>query len=311
MDSAGFNTLVILGPTASGKTGLGVAMAVELGGEIVSADSRQVYRGLDIGAGKDLHEYVVSGRAVPYHLIDIVDLDTEYSVYHYQRDFYAVFEDLESRAVVPIVVGGTGLYLEAVLKGYRMVEVPENAGLRGQLESCSDDDLAAQLRSLKPELHNTTDLTDRRRMVRAIEIALHSPDHPPPPAPRVRALVLGTRWEREELRARIRRRLEERLGGGLIEEVEQLLARGVGAEKLHFLGLEYRYVSDYLGGTIKNRNDLTQKLGSAICKFALRQETWFRRMERNGTEIHWVDRGDLDTAKAVYRERWHRPTTSI
>jgi tRNA dimethylallyltransferase len=305
MESAAFNTLVILGPTASGKTGLGVALAAELGGEIVSADSRQVYRGLDIGAGKDLHEYVVNGRAVPYHLIDIVALDTEYSVYHYQRDFYAVFEDLTSRAVMPIVVGGTGLYLEAVLKGYRMVEVPESAGLRRQLESCSDDDLAARLRSLRPELHNTTDLTDRARMIRAIEIALHSRDHPPPAAPDVRPLVLGTRWQREELRARIRRRLKQRLGGGLIQEVEQLLVRGVGAEKLHFLGLEYRYVSDYLTGAIANRNDLTQKLGSAICKFARRQETWFRRMERNGIEIHWVDRGGLEAAKAIYRERWH------
>ena len=305
MESAAFNTFVILGPTASGKTGLGVALAAELGGEIVSADSRQVYRGLDIGAGKDLHEYVVEGRAVPYHLIDIVDLDTEYSVYHYQRDFYAVFEQLTSRAVLPIVVGGTGLYLEAVLKGYRMVEVPGSADLRRQLESCSDDDLATRLRSLKSELHNTTDLTDRARMIRAIEIALHSRDHPPAPAPEVRPLVLGTRWQREELRARIRRRLKERLSGGLIEEVEQLLARGVGAEKLHFLGLEYRYVSGFLAGAIKNRNDLTQKLGSAICKFARRQKTWFRRMERNGIEIHWIDRGDLDTAKAVYLQRWH------
>jgi tRNA dimethylallyltransferase len=305
MESAAFNTFVILGPTASGKTGLGVALAAELGGEIVSADSRQVYRGLDIGAGKDLHEYVVEGRAVPYHLIDIVDLDTEYSVYHYQRDFYAVFEQLTSRAVLPIVVGGTGLYLEAVLKGYRMVEVPESADLRRQRESCSDDDLATRLRSLKSELHNTTDLTDRARMIRAIEIALHSRDHPPAPAPEVRPLVLGTRWQREELRARIRRRLKERLSGGLIEEVEQLLARGVGAEKLHFLGLEYRYVSDYLGGAIANRNDLTQKLGSAICKFARRQETWFRRMERNGIEIHWIDRGDLDTAKTICLEKWH------
>jgi tRNA dimethylallyltransferase len=305
MESAAFNTLVILGPTASGKTGLGVALAAELGGEIVSADSRQVYRGLDIGAGKDLHEYVVEGRAVPYHLIDVVDLDTEYSVYHYQRDFYAVFEELTSRAVLPIVVGGTGLYLEAVLKGYRMVEVPESADLRRQLESCSDDDLATRLRSLKSELHNTTDLTDRTRMIRAIEIALHSRDHPPTPAPDVRPLILGTRWQREELRARIRRRLKERLSGGLIEEVEQLLARGVGAEKLHFLGLEYRYVSDYLGGAIENRNDLTQKLGSAICRFARRQETWFRRMERNDIEIHWIDRGDPDTAKAICLEKWH------
>jgi tRNA dimethylallyltransferase len=304
MEAAAFNTLVILGPTASGKTGLGVALAAELDAEIVSADSRQVYRGLDIGAGKDLDEYVVEGRAIPYHLIDIVDLDAEYSVYRYQRDFYAVFEDLTSRAVLPIVVGGTGLYLDAVLKNYRMVEAPESPDLRREFESYSDNDLAARLRSLKPDLHNTTDLTDRARMIRAIEIALYSQAHPPPPAPEIRPLVLGTRWERADLRTRIRQRLKNRLNGGLIEEVEHLLAHGVGTDKLHFLGLEYRYVSEYLGGAIKNRNDLAQKLESAIYRFAKRQDTWFRRMERNGIKIHWIDRSDLDTAKAVCDEHW-------
>jgi tRNA dimethylallyltransferase len=305
MASAGFNALVVLGPTASGKTRLGVALAAEFGGEIVSADSRQVYRGLDIGSGKDLDEYVVAGRAIPYHLIDIVDLDTEYNVYRYQRDFHAVFEGLTSRAVLPLVVGGTGLYLDAVLEKYRMVEVPESAGLRRELERCSDDDLAARLRSLKPDLHNTTDLTDRTRMIRAIEIARHSRSNPPSPAPDIRPLVLGTRWEREELRTRIRRRLKNRLDAGLIEEVERLLAHAVGMDKLQFLGLEYRHVAEYLSGAIKNRNDLLQKLGSAICRLAKRQDTWFRRMERNGVDIHWIDRSDLDAAKAVYHEKWH------
>jgi len=305
MEAAAFNALIILGPTASGKTRLGVELAAELDAEIVSADSRQVYRGLDIGSGKDLDEYVVEGRAISYHLIDIVDLDTEYSVYRYQRDFHVVFEELTSRAVLPIVVGGTGLYLDAVLESYRMVEVPENAGLRRELESCSEVDLAARLRSVKPELHNTTDLTDRTRMVRALEIALYSRSNPPRPAPDIRPLVVGTRWEREELRRRIRRRLKSRLDAGLIEEVERLLARGVGMDKLRFLGLEYRHVSEYLSGAIKNRNDLLQKLGSAICRFAMRQDTWFRRMERNGIEIHWIDRSDPDAAKAVYHEKWH------
>ncbi|MEE9245871.1 MAG: tRNA (adenosine(37)-N6)-dimethylallyltransferase MiaA [Gemmatimonadota bacterium] len=303
MKSAAFNTLVILGPTASGKTHLGVALAAELGGEILSVDSRQVYRGLDIGSGKDLAEYSVDGRAIPYHLIDIVDLDTEYNTYMYQRDFYAVFERLTSRATLPVAVGGTGLYLDAVLQRFRMVETPENGDLRRELGSYSDDELAVALRSLKPKLHNTTDLTERARMIRAIEIALCARDHPPPRAPDIRPLVLGTRWERSELRARIRQRLKDRLAQGLIEEVEHLLDRGVGSKRLHSLGLEYRYVSDYLGGTIKSRNDLTQKLASAIAQYAKRQETWFRRMERNGTEIHWIGRGDLDAAMAVCHER--------
>jgi tRNA dimethylallyltransferase len=180
MKSATFNTLVILGPTASGKTHLGVALADELGGEILSADSRQVYRGLDIGSGKDLAEYSVDGRAVPYHLIDIVDLNTEYNTYMYQRDFYAVFEKLTSRATLPVAVGGTGLYLDAVLQRFRMVETPKNDGLRRELESYSEDELAVALRSLKPKLHNTTDLTERARMIRAIEIALYARDNPRP-----------------------------------------------------------------------------------------------------------------------------------
>jgi tRNA dimethylallyltransferase len=308
MKSAAFNTLVILGPTASGKTHLGVVLAAELGGEIFSVDSRQVYRGLDIGSGKDLAEYSVDGRAVPYHLIDIVDLDTEYNTYMYQRDFYAVFERLASRATLPVAVGGTGLYLDAVLQRFRMVETPENSDLRRELGSYSDEELVLALRSLKPKLHNTTDLTERARMIRAIEIALYARDNPPPRAPDIRPLVLGTRWERSELRARIRERLKDRLAHGLIEEVEHLLGRGVERKRLHSLGLEYRYVSDYLGGTIKSRNDLTQKLASAIAQFSKRQETWFRRMERNGAEIHWIDRGDPDAAMATYQDKWHAHT---
>jgi len=305
MESAAFNTLFVLGPTASGKTRLGVALAAELGGEILSVDSRQVYRGLDIGSGKDLAEYSVDGRAIPYHLIDIVDLDTEYNTYMYQRDFYAVFERLKSRAILPVAVGGTGLYLDAVLQRFCMVETPENGDLRRELENYTDDALALTLRSLKPKLHNTTDLTERARMIRAIEIALHARDTSPPRAPDIRPLVLGTRWERSELRARILQRLKDRLDQGLIEEVKHLLDRGVSRKRLHSLGLEYRYVSEYLGGTIKNKNDLTQKLANAIGQYAKRQETWFRRMERNGTEIHWIDRGDPDTAKAICLE-WAR-----
>ncbi len=293
------NCIVVLGPTASGKTALGVRLAHAVGGEVVSADSRQVYRGLDIGSGKDLAEYAVDGRPVRYHLIDVVDLSREFSVFDYQRLFYEAFEVLVSGNVLPVVVGGTGLYLEAVLKGYRMVEAPENPELRGELGPLSDEELEARLRRLKPDLHNVTDLGDHERTVRAIEIAEHSLGHVPEPGPEVRPLILGMRWEREVLHKRIGRRLKERLEAGLVEEVEGLLAGGVDIEKLRSLGLEYRFAADYLDGTIKNRNDLFQKLNGAIRNFAKRQETWFRRMERNGAEITWIREGELGTALRI------------
>jgi tRNA dimethylallyltransferase len=294
--AGGFDTLVILGPTASGKTRLGVELARDLGAEIISADSRQVYRGLDIGAGKDLEEYSAGGAPVPYHLIDVVDLDVEFSVFDYQKRCYEVIEQLLERRILPIIVGGTGLYLEAVLKGYRMVDVPVDVELRAELAGMSTDRLVERLRTLR-RVHNTTDLEDRERLVRAIEIAEFTATHEPEPGPPIKPLVLGVRWERSILRRRIRRRLTERLQHGLIEEVEDLRLQGVSWEKLHFLGLEYRFVADYLQGTIKNRNDLEQKLGSAICAFAKRQETWFRRMQRRGVKISWIDRGDSGEAR--------------
>lgn len=293
------NVLVVLGPTASGKTALGARLAARYGGEVVSADSRQVYRGLDIGAGKDLGEYVVDGQAVPYHLIDIVDLDHEFNLFEYQRRCFAVVEELWARKVLPVLVGGTGLYLESVLQGYRLVEAPENPALRAELAALDDAQLAERLRRLNPRQHNTTDLQDRARTVRAIEIAAYSRDHAPAPAPDIRPLVLGTRWPREELRARIWRRLEERLDAGMIEEVRGLLDRGVSPEKLSFLGLEYRYVWDYLRGEVGSRDELVHKLGAAIYQFARRQESWFRRTERRGTEIHWIDRGEYRKAAEV------------
>ncbi len=291
-----YNTVVVLGPTASGKTRLGVQLARSLGGEVISADSRQVYRGLNIGSGKDLDEYTVDGVSIAYHLIDIVDLDAEFSVFDYQRACYSAWEQVRARGAVPIIVGGTGLYLEAVLKGYRMVEVPESLGLRSELAQLDEEQLARRLVASRPGQHNTTDLRDRDRLMRAIEIAEYVPAQPPPPAPDIRPVVLGARWPREVLHRRIEQRLRERLEAGMIEEVEGLLAKGVPAERLRLLGLEYRYVVDYLDGTIHNRNDLRQKLGNAIRAFAKRQETWFRRMERQGTRIHWVDRADAARA---------------
>ncbi|MFO7975011.1 MAG: tRNA (adenosine(37)-N6)-dimethylallyltransferase MiaA [Candidatus Hydrogenedentota bacterium] len=302
MRSPKTNMLVVLGPTASGKTTLGVRLAHAFGGEIISADSRQVYRGLDIGAGKDLSEYVIKGQAIPYHLIDVVDLSHEFSVFEYQQRCFAAIEEIWGRGGLPVMVGGTGLYIEAVLKGYRMVEAPENSVLREELAELSDEALAARLMALKPHLHNTTDLTDRNRLIRAIEIAQYSKDHPPAPAPDIHAFILGARWERKMLRERIAKRLEQRFDAGMIAEVEGLRKQGVPLEKLHFLGLEYRYIAEFLEGRIASYDELFQQLRTAICQFAKRQETWFRRMERNGVPIHWVDNADYDSAFALARK---------
>ncbi len=279
-----FNLLVVLGPTASGKTRLGVRLAQHLSGEVISADSRQVYRGMDIGTGKDLDEY----GDIPVHLIDIVEPGYEFNVFEFQRRFLEAFAAIAERGRLPVLVGGTGMYLEAVLKGYRLTEVPENPALRADLAPLPPDILTERLKRAAPRLHNTTDLLDRNRLVRAIEIAEYEQQHPPEPLPEIRPLVFGVHWGREVLRQRITARLRERLDQGLIGEVERLHAAGIPWETLEFYGLEYRYVSRHLRGEL-NRNDLFQKLNSAIHDFAKRQDTWFRRMERNGMVIHWLD----------------------
>jgi tRNA dimethylallyltransferase len=297
------NLLVILGPTASGKTRLGVGAARALSGEIISADSRQVYRGMDIGTGKDLAEY----GEVPYHLIDIVDPGYEFNVFEYQRRFFEAFADIRGRGRLPVLVGGTGLYLDAVLKGYRMVEVPENFELRRQLAELSIEELTARLATLRPQRHNTTDTLERDRLVRAIEIAEGESEASAqlPPLPELRPLVFGVQWERAVLRRRITARLKERLERGMIEEVERLHLEGVPYETLEFYGLEYRFVAQCLQGEL-NRNDMFQKLNSAIHQFAKRQETWFRRMERQGTPIHWLD-GAGDPLRQLL-DTWKQPS---
>ena len=290
--------LVILGPTASGKTAVAAQVARHLDGEIISADSRQVYRGMDLGTGKDLDAY----GDVPYHLMNIVDPGYVFNVFEFQRRFWEAFSDIRDRGKFPLLVGGTGLYLEAVLKKYRMFQVPEDAELRRRLSSFSLPRLGQLLRTLQPALHNTTDLRDRSRLIRAIEIAKFQREADPDsfPLPSFSPLVCGIRWERKLLRKRITDRLRQRLQEGMIEEVRALLQSGIPTETLEFYGLEYRFISQYLRGEMKF-NDLFQRLNSAIHQFAKRQETWFRRMERRGIRIRWVE-GDGEPASAILRE---------
>lgn len=290
------NLLVVLGATATGKTRLAVSLAERLNGEIISADSRQVFRGMDIGSGKDILEY----GDVPYHLIDILDAGQEFSVFQFQRHFLEAFEEIAGRGRLPLLCGGTGLYLDAALRGYRLVEVPENPTLRVELSEKSEDELAEQLRKLRPTQHNTSDLIDRQRTIRAIEIALFEQDHAEQiePWPDITPLIIGIRWERSELRRRITERLQQRLENGMIEEVRRLHDSGVPWDRLDYYGLEYRFVGRYLRGEL-NRNDMFQQLNSAIHDFAKRQETWFRRMEKHGVRINWVDGADSPFETAI------------
>ena len=290
-----YNCVVVLGPTAVGKTSIGVQIAHKFGGEIISADSRQTYKGLDIGSGKDLCEYCIDGKNIPYHLIDITDLSMEYNVFHYQQDFYKVFTDLLNRKILPVIVGGTGMYLDAVVRNYDFVLVPENVELRKELEKKSLEELDEMLLSLKPDLHNKSDLLERDRVIRAIEIAtcMNSPEADVIRSkmiarPDIRPLIIGTTFDRNLVRQNIEIRLKERLDNGLVEEVEGLHNSGFSWERLEKLGLEYRFCSLFLQGKIKSKDELFEKLNIAIRQFAKRQETWFRGMEAKGVEINWL-----------------------
>lgn len=286
--------ITILGPTACGKTALAVALANELGSEIISADSRQVYRGMDIGTGKDLEDYVVDGKCVPYHLIDIVEPGSKYNLYRYQRDFMAAYDDIVSRGVQPILCGGTGLYIEAVLKGYALSTVPQNPALRKQLEGESLDTLTQKLVDLKKKnnsnMHNTTDVDSCQRAIRAIEIETYNLEHTAErrPAQPVDAIVFGLDIDREERRRKISERLRQRLDNGMVDEIKRLLDSGVAATDLIYYGLEYKYVTEYVVGKL-SFDEMYRQLEIAIHQFAKRQMTWFRGMERRGTDIHWLD----------------------
>lgn len=299
-----YNLITILGPTASGKTALAARLAADLGSQIISADSRQVYRGMDIGTGKDLDEFEVDGRNIPCHIIDIIDPSEEFSLYDFQKIFFEVFDKLNSTGGIPILVGGTGLYIDSVLRGYSMHEVPINDVLRKEMDGQSVEAITERLKIIRPDLHNTTDLMEKERAIRALEIAIYERDHEVPKKvqPEIYSIVFGTRWERKELKERITRRLKERLNSGMIEEVEKLHSQGISWEKLDYFGLEYRYVAQFLQGKI-NRNDMFQRLNSAIHNFAKKQETWFRRMERHGVKIHWIDKADYGTMKAIIDDK--------
>lgn len=300
------NLITVLGHTAAGKTRFAACLADRLGAEVISADSRQVYRRMDLGTGKDYGDYLVNGREVPVHLVDIQEPGYEYNVYEYQKDFLKVYAELKSQAKTAVLCGGSGLYIEAVLKGYRLIRVPLNPGLRGEFEQKSMKELAALLASFK-KLHNKTDTVNRKRVVRALEIEYYYRDHPDLDRdyPDLQSLILGLRVDRETRRERISGRLKERLKAGLIEEVEGLLKEGIQAEKLKYYGLEYRYITEYLSGK-NGYEEMLAGLETAIHRFAKRQMTWFRGMERRGLKIYWLDgkeslEGNLVRALELYR----------
>ena len=281
--------IVILGPTACGKTKLAIAVANEISGEIISADSRQVYRRMNIGTGKDLTEYEPGNNTIKYHLIDIVEPGYEYNLFQFQQDFHKAHQQIKKNGNRTILCGGTGLYLSAILDGYQLADVPINNELRISLDNLTKDELVEQLKSYGP-LHNSTNITSHKRLVRAIEIAFYSKNNNVikntfPPIP---AKIFGINIPRDALKDRITKRLKLRLEEGMIDEVKSLLNEGLTEEQLKYYGLEYKFITQYIKGDI-NKNELFQKLNTAIHQFSKRQMTWFRKMERDGHKIQWLD----------------------
>lgn len=284
-----YDLITILGPTASGKTPLAASLADRLSTEIISGDSRQVYRRMDLGTGKDLADYTVEGRQVPYHLIDIVEPGYKYNVFEYQRDFLKAYEEIVAKGKLPILCGGTGMYIESVLKGYRLLPVPENPELRANLEGKSLEELTRILEGYK-KLHNSTDVDTAKRAIRAIEIEEYYKQQPPEyrEFPSLKSLIIGVDIDRELRREKITRRLKQRLDEGMVDEVRGLLNEGIPAENLIYYGLEYKFLTQYAIGEL-TYEEMFLQLETAIHQFAKRQMTWFRGMERRGFTIHWLD----------------------
>jgi len=298
MKNSKYDLITILGPTASGKTQLAAYVAQKLNGEIISGDSRQVYRGMNLGTGKDYQDYTVNNINIPYHLIDIVDAGTKYNVYEFQKDFFRVYNEIKSRGNTPILCGGSGLYIESVIKGYKLIAVPDNTELRLTMKGKSDEELIKQLSSYK-KLHNETDTTNRKRLERAIEIEEYyaNNDVDESPLPKLNNIIFGVRYSRNTERNRISCRLKQRLKDGMVDEVKVLLDSGIKAEDLIYYGLEYKYLTQHILGEISWDEMFTQ-LNNAIAQFAKRQMTWFRRMERNGIDIKWIQ-GNLPIAEKL------------
>ena len=286
--------ITILGPTASGKTQVAAALALRTDGEIISADSRQVYRRMDIGTGKDLADYCIDGVQIPYHLVDIAEPGTKYNLFQYQQDFHNAYADIRSRGRQPILCGGTGLYIEAVLGGYQLSPVPQNPELRERLADKPLDELTTMLAELKNRngsvMHNRTDVDTAQRAIRAIEIEIYNLEHPTPERclPPVESLIVGIAIDRDLRRAKITRRLKARLDEGMVDEIRSLIDSGISPDDLIYYGLEYKYVTEYVIGKM-SRDEMFRQLETAIHQFAKRQMTWFRGMERRGFTIHWLD----------------------
>ena len=299
-----YNLVTILGATASGKTGVAAHLANQIDGEIISADSRQVYKGMSIGTGKDLGDYVVEGQNIPYHLIDIVDAGYQYNVFEYQRDFASAFENILERGKMPILCGGSGLYIEAVLKGYKLINVPNNPELRAQLENKGLDELSAILKTYKT-LHNVSDVDTCKRAIRAIEIQDYYLKNPELDTyyPEINSLIIGIKYDRNSRRRRITERLKARLNDGMLAEVKQLLESGIQPDALIYYGLEYKYLTQYLIGEL-SYDEMFSQLETAIHQFSKRQMTWFRRMEKQGFQIHWLDGYMRMEEKLAQIEKW-------
>lgn len=291
------NLISILGPTACGKTSLAVKLALHYNSEIISADSRQVYRYMDIGTGKDCYEYNLNGTKIDYHLIDIVDPKEEYNIYRFQEDFFAVYKQVISKNKIPFLTGGSGLYLAVIIQNYLLNKADFYSN---EIDKKKDEDLRELLLQLKPNQHNQTDLINRNRLVAAVKVAVSENNSQVDltKQKKINSLNIGIAPDRELIKRRITERLKKRLNEGMIEEVENLLLRGITHDRLQLFGLEYKYISLYLKSEI-NYNDMFQKLNSSIHKFAKRQMTWFRKMEKEGVQIHWLKSPDFDSAKRI------------